>query len=969
MTARLYITRMRKAGSALLCKRITAGDDGKPVSDGSPCAMTNGTATRVEIVTGAAGLADLIAVLDPSEALVLGDHVAEADEIRITRAKNAAPARACYGRTLQTFRFRAGKPAVVLLDFDQKGMPDKVADLIDTLGGFETALSLLLPKLESYARVVRASTSAGIYNKETGEKFPASGGQHLYLFAQDGADVPRFLRDLQARAWLEGLGWIMVAARGAKLVRSIVDTSVGSPERLVFEGPPLVVAPLAQDREARRPIAHDGEPIDTGTACPPLTAEEERQFQSLVTEAKRVAEPEAEAAIEKAAGKLAQDCAIPIETARATIRASHEGRLLSWDEVHFDDDEIGVVSVADILADPEHYHGETLADPLEGRDYGKGKAKIYYNGGGDVRVHSFAHGGGQWELQHTADFIGLQLKAAGERAPEVFAGLIIFARDLNAVDWDRLKNLAAKVSGTSRNSVRELAKGAISVARRDEATRRAQRRHFEQRQQRQADDKDRVETQQERTTADLGDPFFEVNEAIDRVSRRFFLVAIGGSVLIGTYQKDDVTGREALYFVKPNDFKLLFANETYLVAISKEGREIWKDLGSAWIQSSRRRQYHGAGFYPRGDCPPGILDLWRGWGYPPKEGSWDTIAWHLLHIICSGNHRDFKYLVQLLAYWVQNPEKIGEVALVMRGHKGTGKGSLVDVLKRWFRHHVVHITQPRHLTGHFNAHLADCLLLYADEVVWGGDRQGEGPLKGLITERLIQIEPKGVNSFQMPNRIKLVMSSNSEWCVPVSGEERRFFVNDVSDVMLGQRDYFDQLHAAIDGGEAEAMLHELLQMDLADFSHRDVPHTVGLNAQKMEGLDSVGRWWASCLQEGCIVGIPSSHDPIIRETSTPEWPTTMRKRKLHEAYVRHAREHGESHPRAENIFPQLWRRYAPSIGESKPRGGARREWKFGTLVDHRAEFQRMMKIESWDWGDIDDVEADNVTSLRGGSRF
>lgn len=473
MTARLHITRMRKAGGALLCKKISLGDGGKPQSDGSPCAMTNGTATRVEIVTGAAGLAALIADLDPSEALVLGDHVAEADEIRITRAKNANPARACYGRTLQTFQFRAGKPAVVLLDFDRKGMPDEVADLIDTLGGFETALSLLLPELDSYARVVRASTSAGIYNKDTSEKYPASGGQHLYLFAKDGADIPRFLRDLQARAWLAGLGWIMVATRGAKLVRSIVDISVGSPERLVFEGPPLVVAPLAQDREARRPSAHDGELIDTRTACPPLTAEAERQFQSLVTEAKRAAEPEAEAAVEKAAGKLAQDCAIPIETARATIRASHEGRLLSWDEVHFDDDELGVVSVADILADPERYHGETLADPLEGRDYGKGKAKIYYNGGGDVRVHSFAHGGCDYRLQHCPDFVALQIGESGQNAPHRFAELIPFMGGVDAVVRERLRDLAAKVGKVGKRVVNELVKQAQAKARKEEKEHRA----------------------------------------------------------------------------------------------------------------------------------------------------------------------------------------------------------------------------------------------------------------------------------------------------------------------------------------------------------------------------------------------------------------------------------------------------------------------------------------------------------------
>ena len=102
-------------------------------------------------------------------------------------------------------------------------------------------MAQLISGYSKLARVIRASTSAGIYNADTGERFPGSGGLHVYVFVGDGEDIPRFLETLQKRAWLAGFGWIMVAARGQLLVRSIVDTSVGLPERLSFEGPPLVV--------------------------------------------------------------------------------------------------------------------------------------------------------------------------------------------------------------------------------------------------------------------------------------------------------------------------------------------------------------------------------------------------------------------------------------------------------------------------------------------------------------------------------------------------------------------------------------------------------------------------------------------------------------------------------------------------------------------------------------------------------
>ena len=315
MSAEIRLTRVKKHGGALLCKRIFADENGRVQSDGSPCAMSRGTAKRVRLNgSPAANLSNEILDLGPHEALVLGD-LADGlpDMIKLEKDECADPARGTYGRTRQTFQYHAGQPAAALLDHDQKAMPDAVRQRLVEVGGFEGALASLLPGFTDLARVSRASTSAGIFNSATGERFPGSGGLHVYVFVKDGTDIPRFLEALQKRAWLAGFGWIMVGGRGQLLVRSIVDTSVGLPERLVFEGPPLVVAPLAQNHAARQPQAHEGALLDTLAACRPLTAAEERRFAELVTAAKQAAKPEADEAIENAAGAIARDRSIDLE--------------------------------------------------------------------------------------------------------------------------------------------------------------------------------------------------------------------------------------------------------------------------------------------------------------------------------------------------------------------------------------------------------------------------------------------------------------------------------------------------------------------------------------------------------------------------------------------------------------------------------------------------------------------------------
>ena len=74
MSAEIRITRVTKHAGALLSKRIFCGEDGRPQSDGSPCAMAHGTAMRVRLNgSPAMDLAGEILDLGSHEALVLGD--------------------------------------------------------------------------------------------------------------------------------------------------------------------------------------------------------------------------------------------------------------------------------------------------------------------------------------------------------------------------------------------------------------------------------------------------------------------------------------------------------------------------------------------------------------------------------------------------------------------------------------------------------------------------------------------------------------------------------------------------------------------------------------------------------------------------------------------------------------------------------------------------------------------------------
>jgi hypothetical protein len=410
-----------------LTKEIRLDENGVLRSDGSACLMARGGACRVSVAS-ADDLGALIGSLQSNQAIALGSlrpDLPDNVEIATKRAINGATRAGIISRSADNILFNPGQRGFVLIDFDTKGMPEDIAKRLRG-GGLLPVLLSIIPELEHIARVSRASTSAGLYARETGDPVPGSNGEHLYLSVRDVADSARFLKTLHERCWLAGYGWMRVGAAGQMLERSIVDRMVGAPERLVFEGPPILDDLLAQSVEARRPRVTEGDALDTLAACPPLTIVENAKVQELRSKAKHeLAGKSAEARkkfIVRQAEALAERSGVTLRAAQETIERQCRGELLPSIVLPFDDPGLAGKRVEDVLANPEAFVGETLADPLEGVEYGPCKAKIMRRADGTLFINSFAHGGTDYELKFDAAAIRTAISTADKG--EVVAILI-----------------------------------------------------------------------------------------------------------------------------------------------------------------------------------------------------------------------------------------------------------------------------------------------------------------------------------------------------------------------------------------------------------------------------------------------------------------------------------------------------------------------------------------------------------------
>jgi hypothetical protein len=280
------------------------------------------------------------------------------------------------------------------------------------------------------------------------------------------------------------------------------------------------------------------------------------------------------------------------------------------------------------------------------------------------------------------------------------------------------------------------------------------------------------------------------------------------------------------------EFKKAYCN--YLVEYKEDK---YRELGAWWIHHSKRREYETAKFLPGQEhAPNGVLNLWSPWAVQATEGDCHLWLQFLHDIICNGSNTHYDYLLGWLAHMIQKPQEQSEVALVMRGDEGIGKGFFAkrfgELLGPCYRR----IGNPKHLTGNFNSHLDQMIAVFVDEAFFAGNPEHARSLRGLVTEDSMMVEPKGIDAREEKRYFRIIMASNDDWVVPAGMQDRRYFVLDVPSTYKEDRNYFGAIDSEWKRGGREAFMHLLTNLDIATFRQQKRPETAGLTEQKLMTL-------------------------------------------------------------------------------------------------------------------------------------
>jgi hypothetical protein len=369
-----------------------------------------------------------------------------------------------------------------------------------------------------------------------------------------------------------------------------------------------------------------------------------------------------------------------------------------------------------------------------------------------------------------------------------------------------------------------------------------------------------------------------------------------------------------LSFVPDKQFKLEVQN---IFVKNPAGRRV--PVEKYWKESTDRDKKKLV-FKPGGTTQPDEYNLWRGFGVEMRKG-WEKqrrFLRHLHRVICRRDKQKFKYLMRLLAWFVQNPDKHAEVILVLKSREqGTGKSTVGKVMLDIFGRHGLLIDDKDRLLGRFNDYLETASFILAEEILFAGDHRADDKLKSMITGPLLTIERKNGSIRQVPNRMSVLATTNHDHAVAAGSRERRKVVYDVSNEYVGNKNYFDALYRDLADGGTNQFLWFLLSMKLGEWHPRMIINTEETAEQQRMSGDSVCQWAQACIHA----------DAIAVSDRGPEFDlgTSVSFQNLFDAYTAFCRKTGSRQVTMVSFGRACTEMFGPNIrlpGTKRPRGYA-----------------------------------------------
>ncbi len=373
------------------------------------------------------------------------------------------------------------------------------------------------------------------------------------------------------------------------------------------------------------------------------------------------------------------------------------------------------------------------------------------------------------------------------------------------------------------------------------------------------------------------------NDIVDYVNQEYCLISCGRSFYMKECIDLDCDERYfELVYKDLGSMKIDFADKDLTIKYINEKEKITNiiiNVFDIWNKSPKRRKYEGIDFMPYSSLKSKRerenelskkykkYNLFHGLFYtcedleniePLPYNDETPFFNHLKYKWCEGNEKLTNYVLDWFAHLIQKPHIKMGTALVLKSQERSGKGMIIQLIAKILgQEYFYQPTNINDVMGSFNGGLSNKLLVFLDEMCWGGDKSKAGILKKMITESKITINEKHKPVYQSNNCINTIIASNEDWIVPSGMTSTRWQVLRTNDwlALLKNEDEKVKYINNIINTDLKRLAKFFYLRDISNFRPGNIVETEALLDQKIQSMTPLNKWYLNILIDGNINNI------------------------------------------------------------------------------------------------------------------
>tara|TARA_R110002095_G_scaffold206439_1_gene190544 strand:- start:812 stop:2992 length:2181 start_codon:yes stop_codon:yes gene_type:complete len=298
-----------------------------------------------------------------------------------------------------------------------------------------------------------------------------------------------------------------------------------------------------------------------------------------------------------------------------------------------------------------------------------------------------------------------------------------------------------------------------------------------------------------------------------------------------------------------DQFKIMYEDKYFFKNDPETGIQKKSCFMDYWFKDEYKSSYLKLGCYPdNAKCPSDELNTWTPYKVEKMVlEHYDEEVVKLfkehIEIICNHEEKITEFILKWFAHLFQYPD-CKSIMPTFVGGEGCGKSIIFDGLTAMMgQEKVLSSTNSlRDVFGEFNGELAGRKLVILNELKPFDLAKVEGQFKGLITDPMLQINPKGKTRYTIQSYhcfVSCLNPNNEGDGVKSKSGDRRNLVIRCSDEKKSDDDYFNKLVQMFDNENSLATLYKFF-IDMPDVPRRITEKMIPIS-QYQENIKEANR--------------------------------------------------------------------------------------------------------------------------------